>query len=482
MSDISNNNDDTSNIDNKKTENSKKNKEMNIQGSPSSFVKSLFCQLINLTVIIIIGLFFLYSVKVSQANIMPTDVNCEPYDINKTVIEAIDINVDVMKYNENGKTISRSTKINFPYNENINILKNSVLGINYLKEWKYNENTNAFYIYLSTIISELYANNFNILNNIYKMLNQSCNETAIVFLTPLFFIFVVILLLFVNNIYFVYLSLFKLYLLFSVKSEYKRENVLDENGTPKMLNNIGIKETINKWTYEKGTIYNKWYYAIIYLIVIYVLLFLFLFIIPIIPLTVFIVTMKSLLLPLLMVANVSNVPNEKYSLKNLCLNFLKNRMNVLMYIVSFFVVIDAYTSIGNFGLLISILACVFIYIFFPQIYKKQVTNNPTSTNGLSSYKEASKKCIIEDFNGIKYGRDKIDSWIEWGLSFFKPYLVETNNVLNIINKGEELKENISNKSIKKPFKEEVSDKSIKKPFKEEGQEGLEMSTTNKTKK
>jgi len=430
----------------------------------SSFFKSLFIQIFNLFLLIFIGLAILYNTKVSQSNIIPTDVNCQPYDINKSEINKIDINVDVMKSNNNGNYEVKSTKITFPYTKNINIINNSSLGLKYLKTWKYMENTNPFYIYIATIQSKLFSNSFSMYNNIFNVINQTCSDSVIVFLLPLIFLLIVFIIGIINSVYFVYLYFFELYLLFSSKKEFKIENVMDENGKQVFINNIELKEKLVKWEYEKGAIFKNWYNPFLFIFFVniaFMLLLLFSFMIPLIPFFLLIVSFKSFFLPLFLVGEVSNSNKEKYTFYNLITNFLKNRMNILMYIISFFVIIDAYISIGNYGLLISIIACIFIYMFYPEIYKKTVLLNNNSTPGLTTYNTALKKCIINDFNGTKYGVEKKQTWFEWIMSFIKPQIEIINN--GILNELDELNNSTKRRSKRIDSVSKVSVSKVSEP-------------------
>jgi hypothetical protein len=107
-------------------------------------------------------------------------------------------------------------------------------------------------------------------------------------------------------------------------------------------------------------------------------------------------------------------------------NILKYKMSVIMYIVSFFIISDAYSVVGALGAFIGIVACIFVYSFYPNIYQqfKPGAENVESTINLAPYKMVNKVCtenIKKIFSSDKYDMDAEDdtskrTWLEWLLS------------------------------------------------------------------
>jgi hypothetical protein len=382
----------------------------------SAFFMNLVWQLFYLFILIIAGGSMLWSAKVAQTGLMPTDIDAEPFNSNTLQIPPIPINIDVVKTkDDSGDPIIKSTKIEFPVEENMNIIKFGIFGLESIREWTDGPKSSPFWVYLGTIWQKMAVNLSSTMSSFYNILNQTCSESVIIFIIPylLFFIspFIFMGLGLVNLFYGVFLWFSQIPLLFSERDGCYEEGVFNKEGEPvyekefnkdtgKWVNKLGenrepiqIMKTRIKWRVPDGAMKTHWGRSILYTI--FAILGLFW---GVGPFMIFYFglrsTLSALFLPFYLKANIlgenSDEPiDEKgkpknYTWSTAIANILKYKLSVIMYIVSYLIVKDAYFSLGALGAVIAIVACIFVYSFYPNIYKPQ-TDIPTATLDLASY-------------------------------------------------------------------------------------------------
>jgi hypothetical protein len=357
-----------------------------------TFFGALINQLFHLFIIIIAGGAMLWSARISQTNLMPTDISCEPYVPAKTDIKVVPINIDIVKTSgANGKPEVQSTKLEFPIEDNMNIIKFGILGLNSIRDWTDGPNSSPYTLYLGTIWQKMAANYSTMMNSFYNLLNQNCSESVIIFIMPYFITLVLIGVGCINGVYGMFLWFTQLYLLFSKQTDCFKEPMVESNGTP-VTHDDGKPVFITRkvWEYKKGAMWGEWWMAFFYIFMAFIFsglgsIIVFYFLVR--------SAFSSLFLPLMMVAKVKDSSSdESYSFSSVLSNIMKYKMSVIMYIISFLVVGDAYSALGSGGVLVAILACIFIYIFYPSIYQSYTPSDPTSTKSLSSYSQAHKFC------------------------------------------------------------------------------------------
>jgi len=428
MSDTS----ETSAIDDKKQSSNTNTTNGNNPGSETkTFFGALIFQLFNLFILIIAGGAMLWSAKVAQTNLMPTDIDCAPYKMSETTIndgKPIIVNVDVVKSsNSQGTPEIKSTKIEFPIEENMNIIKFGIFGLNSIREWTDGPNSNPYTLYLGTIWQKMSANYSSMMNGFYNVLNENCSESVIIFLAPFIMIFVLYGVGLINGFYGVLLWFTQLYLLFSTNVNKFDEPVLDSDGKP-VLKPDGTPQISERkvWKYKKGDMGKHWVWSILYTFMSFITVgfpgaFIIIY---------FLIrgAFSSLFLPFQMKAktNVGESASSEYTFSTLMGNILKYKMSVIMYIVSLFIISDAYSVVGALGAFIGIVACIFVYSFYPNIYQqfKPGAENAESTINLAPYKMVNKVCtenIKKIFSSDKYDMDAEDdtskrTWLEWLLS------------------------------------------------------------------
>jgi hypothetical protein len=165
---------DTAEIDKKKQENK------------SSTYKSIgsISSVIILTLIVLLGIIFyffmsstvLFSCKLGQSNIIPTNMDCYPYTQNKPVIEEIYTNIFITNTNP-----PESAKLEFPFGLNS---KNYILDA--FRNYKNDPKSNFFVNFIINILEGLIHFNNNALNAFLNGLNK-LPEILIVLIGPILY-------------------------------------------------------------------------------------------------------------------------------------------------------------------------------------------------------------------------------------------------------------------------------------------------------
>lgn len=395
------------------TTNEEKNSSTTIKSEQPSFFTSLSSQLIYLIIVIIVGGIMLYSSKVSQSGLLPVNISCEPFTSFSTrVIDEVVLNIDVVKMKEG----NQSTKISFPYESNNNVICNSFLGVSFLKLWVEGEDSNTFTRYIGTIWQCLYAYAFSLYNTFYSILATYFTESMIIFLGPFILPYVSILYAIILSFYGFILFFTKFYMLFGEKDM-----------CPVKENENGMSTSYVIWKDSDDALYKNfnWFFCILFGIIL-ICCFFYLFLISI-ALT-FVSMLTAIILPLLLNAKVITSKNEKteYTFFNTLENIFKYKINIIMYIISYYILIDSYNSIGSYGVFIAIVSFIFIYIFYPEIYKKHTPSidSNASTKGLVNIQPNNSMCqktpspTAEERSNLTCSNETIvndnsRSWLEW---------------------------------------------------------------------
>ena len=390
-----------------------------------TFFNALIYQLFHLFIIIIAGGAMLWSAKVAQTNLMPNNLDCEPYNISETIInngEPIVVNIDVVKMkNDQGSNEIRSTKLVFPFKENFSIIRFGILGLESIRDWTDGPKSNVYTLYLGIIWQKMNSNYSGMMNSFYNFLNTTCSESVIIFLGPIIITIVLFVVGFVNGIYGTILWFLELYRLFSKQTGCFNKPIYDTEGNPILdSNKKPIYELGKIWTYEKGEMGRQWYWTIFYILMSLIFL-------GLVSLIIFCLlvrsSLSSLILPLLMVGKIQgskDPTNNSYSFSSLLGNIIKYKTRVIMFIVSIFVISDAFSALGSLGALVAIIACIFIYFFYPEIYQqyKPGAEEVESTIGFASFEQYFKLCNKKEPEPIKCNIEKPKTWIEWFKSLF----------------------------------------------------------------
>jgi hypothetical protein len=344
---------DTSAIDDKK-----KQQIPNTQKELLSFFIGILYQLIIFGILIIIGALGLYSCKVAQTNILPTCLSFSPYTNTIPPIKEVPIDINVVK-TEKG---AWSTKIEFPLQENFKTINNT-LGI--LNNFINQPNSNVYKLYIATTLQQLIACNLTVTNNINNFMNSMLTETWIILLSPYILFFTGMLTCLINTIYFIILWFYNIYLLFSEKT-----------GS----------------TWKDGEMWGllNWWWALIY-IFIFCVLFFTIGLGLVIPITAGVVSLFCAILPLFMKSKNSQT-GKSYGVFETIKNVLKFKLNIIMILLSLYIISSASNNLGGYAALVAIVACIILY-FFSSVYH-QYTPKATdhSSFGLGDFVQVEKPC------------------------------------------------------------------------------------------
>jgi hypothetical protein len=378
---MSNTTDSSDNSDNSAIKNKKGPAPITMKES-SSFLLTLLGKLFVLGIVVVVGTCLVYTCRVAQSNILPTDMNFTPYtDVIPTIVGGDKIvNIDIVKTAEG----IFSTKLIFPLAENIDDLRNKGF-IGYLNKLKDPKADNSFYLYIATTIQQILANNLAIINWVYgSIINNFFNESMIIFLAPFLSIFVNFCTSIINGFYFAFLLFYNLPLFFSTTTSDK-----------------------TAWASNSMWSFMNWWKTLI-VVWVAILVFLFVGIGIIVPAVATLSTIFCTLLPLFMKAEKvdgdgvgagAGATKSSYSIKDALKNVLKYKMSLIMYIISFFVIVDANASFGGYEAFIAIIACLLLY-FFTNVYKQYIPADATGwTNDFTQATKLSQAdALAEDFD------------------------------------------------------------------------------------
>jgi hypothetical protein len=356
---------DTSIIDNKKNKKSIQVFDItNIKKYIFSYMLSMLISIIILLIIICSGTTILYSCKVAQSNILPTDLLCNPYnDTPLTIIpEVKNININVT--NINGSKISE--KITFLYEQN-----NGNIIIDTLQKIKQNPKLNSKLMYFITILENLLCFNYNSLNVYFNFLNKRFSESLIILggpvLSILYFIFIYLL----SWGYLIILFFTKMFWIFT-----KNENNSNTNNQP----NPDIKHL-------------SFFNPLSILIVIILLCFFISSITIVFPILAF-VSLIYCFLSIITMTSTKGSDGTNYNYINALTDVFYYKKSLISYITSFIVIANAFISFGSLGGFISLIIVLLIYFKIIKIplfsnTGKEVYDN---FNELSDYEMAIKSC------------------------------------------------------------------------------------------
>ena len=163
--------------------------------SMSNFLYSVFTLIILFVIYFVFSGLVLYGCKIGQANILPTDHNCYPYNDMKPNIENIPINIFSTFTDP-----PLSMKINFPYTKFNS--SNTILDL--FRNYKEEPKSNFLANYFISIIEALIQYNYSAFNFILNSMN-GLPEIVIILFGPILFSILSSLLFLSDHIYLIYL-------------------------------------------------------------------------------------------------------------------------------------------------------------------------------------------------------------------------------------------------------------------------------------
>lgn len=332
--------------------------------NPLGYATTLFRQLLTFGIMIVIGTTMVYSGKVAQSNILPTDINCFPYTNLTPTIEKVDIDINVVKTKDG----VFSTKLEFDQAKNMKIMDEGFLG--FLKRMTENKDAGHFYLYVSSLFQSVISNNLFMNTVYYNVLNSTFSESVILFIFPYFVIFWFMFTFIVNFFYIIYSWFKNLHLFYSKKTVVNDKTVWQPGESMWNFSNV---------------------FKTMFMIFVAFIVFISFGIGMIIPFITFVASIYSILMPLFMEANIKD-KGKPYTFSSALLDVFKYKISIIMYIVTYYMITGAYSNFGSTATGISFIAFI-ILLLFTSIYKPYKPNaKDSATFGWGKYKQATKSC------------------------------------------------------------------------------------------
>jgi len=365
MSSTSNNDSliqDTTNLDSGNTDSTQENTSKETVENTIAFFNRMMYQLLNLFIVLLVGTAILYGCKVSQSNILPTDLQCFPYISTETSVKEIPINMNTT-YLNGGKY---SQKIYFPYEYNKN---NSLLD--FLRRIKESPKATSVAAFLVDVVMSFIQFNYSLTNGFYSILNTYLPESIILLFSPFFLLPCFLFFTLVDFFYFMYAWFSNMSWLF------KRNTNNTDTGKP-------IWKSVD--LLEPFSYFFSWFLLFLFFWI-YILGFGFIFsILLLISLT------YTFLTPLGMTGFTKiNNAFHKISLFQFFKDILKDKKQMIMILFSIITVLSSFTY---FNWIVSIIfTLIFVLFWFGIIPNNLYVNNiPENLSKVASYNVAEKLC------------------------------------------------------------------------------------------
>jgi len=365
---------DTSAIDEKKDEDTEF--EDNFGKDIGKFLVSLLAIVAILCLNFSMGGCVLYGSKIGQANVLPTDENCMPYESNGTQ-STKEIQINIFETSIKGQTLSQ--KISFPSEKN-----NKFTILDMLREYKQKSNSNSLINYFISIIEGLFVFNFSSLNTFFNLLNQ-IPESLIIIFGPTILMFYTSILIFVDFFYVIYLWFYQMSWFFLVNTN------TGDTGKPKWQSTLAPA---------------KLFTGCLLVFLFSILFWVGLLVIPFIP---FIAPIVMLICIFTIFSFKGVMNNNVVSVSAVIAGIFKYNKIIVASIITFFVILCAFANLGGLAGGISILVVCLIYFGIISI---DIFNpiNEENLSKLVSYDQVKKTCKISKVFEMK---SFINSFMPW---------------------------------------------------------------------
>jgi len=158
-----------------------------------TFLYTLMKKILHVLIYIIIAGMVLYSCKVAQSSIIPTETGCMPYEGNAPTIKPVKTNVFETVFSDP----PMSEKLTIPYEKSNT--KNIILDT--LRGFKEKPNISAITMYFISIFESVIAFNYSALEMFFNLLNN-LPECIILILGPFVTLIYLVVIFIVDHIYF----------------------------------------------------------------------------------------------------------------------------------------------------------------------------------------------------------------------------------------------------------------------------------------
>lgn len=227
-------NSDTDAIDKKKGEDQENSTESATE-KIKSFLKTIGGKVLSIIIYFSLGGLILFSCKVAQSNILPTDENCAPYTSQQPTFKLPASKNLINIFKSSFFDPESSEKIYFSYDENA---KNTLLEL--LRSYKEKPNSGSIGNYFVSYFEKLTAFLFYFVSLLLSFVNR-LPESLIIMLGPIAFLFVYPFVFFVGLVYSVILWFTEMTWFFKTNT-----NDTDEGG-PKFEDVNGLKQNALAW-------------------------------------------------------------------------------------------------------------------------------------------------------------------------------------------------------------------------------------------
>jgi len=352
----------SSDIENKKNE---KKKSMTAGEGSSNSVGNIVSFIMKIVIIVIVVVFYfiysssiLYTCKLAQSNIIPTDTDCAPFTNYKMKINEIETNI----FLTNTKP-QESAKLVFPYDSYNS--KNMFLDM--FREYKEYSKSNFLINYFYSIVEGLIGYNNKAINIFLNSLNKAPEIIILLFgpiLYSVYLFFVHIIGLFVVSIYYYFKSM----------GWFFKTNTNANMNEKSKWHDVTLLEPFN---YGMGV-----FFVFVFFILFWILLFT---IMPIMNVIVLGICLFSTL------GYKGSIDNKPVSAVDIIKETFKYHKSIISWIITIFVITSTFSSMGSIAGVISILIVVLIYFkiipfgLFETVY-------PENVSKLTSFEQAVKTC------------------------------------------------------------------------------------------
>lgn len=355
----------TSAIDEKKTESD--------SNSNNGFkIENIGKFLLSLLVVILLILsyfgsasFILYMCKIAQSNILPTKSNCMPYQSKDPTITPIKTNIFVTLTDP-----PLSEKLSFDYFKN----RESMI-LDMLREYKEDPETNFIINYFISIVENITIFNYSSYNIFFNLLNQ-IPEILLVLIGPFVSFFYVSLIFLLS--YLVMLGSW----FYEMRWFFKTSTT--ENNKPKWENNFSIMNIIIG-------------YCLIWIFMAFLVVGMMFGVIPLIPFIIMIMCVFSIL------GYKSELNGKEATVFTVMKELFKNYKVTISTIITFFVIILSFMSLGSIPGIISIVTVLLIYFGTISIEIFQPMKLDMKLTALVSNKQAENKCKADIKSSVGTG-------------------------------------------------------------------------------
>ena len=358
---------DTSAIDEKKKEESNSSDKGDYLKNIGSFMTSVVVMFIAITVYYTGSGLLLYACKLAQSNILPTESHCSPYTDTKPDIQPIKTNIFTT-----GGDSPLSMKLSFPYDEYNS--KNYVIDM--FREYKNESNSNFLANYFISMIESVIQFNYSAFNKILDMLN-GLPEFLLVIFGPAIAAFMTTIIFILDHVYLIYLWFAQMGWFFKTNS--------NDSGTGNP-----------KW--EDVTFISPFnYWCAIGLVILFAILFF--FALPVISI---LAAFSISWCIFSCITYKAEMGDKIISALPIIKDTFKYYKTLIMSILSFFVIVSAFSKLGTLPGIFSILTLALIYfgIISIDLFNSSGKNN---LSPVVSDNQAKKTCSFKEPPKEKHG-------------------------------------------------------------------------------